>query len=203
MSGAFEITMDFDEQDINRFAGAMDKLVSECGWSPHRAGKYATIMLLKSLRASTKKSKPRRKVKVASRKRVGRKRRFEVEAYSNGQARPFYVFEYSLQEAKSRKYAQVQYSGLAKKSWGWAMQDLFNTGGGGAVRFARPGGAVTASGGGKKEGQYSVVIDNNLRYIREAFRVAGEREVATAMHRAGKAMEYKIDQELKKAEARQ
>lgn len=192
-----ETDIQLDEADIDRFSGVMDRLVSELGWSPARAGTYAFINLLKSVRASTKKSKKVRTVRTASRK--GReRRRFNVENFSNGEKKNFYIYAGSLAEAKKSPFAQVKYSRLAYTSWGWAMRDLFNKGALGNVSFRRPASAVSGFVN-KGKGSFSASVENKIKYIRSAFISSGDRTIATAMQRASSSMNGKITKDLIKA----
>ena len=197
-----DLDIDFNKSDLKDFSGVMNRLQKECGWSPARAGTYAFINVLKSMRASTKRSKKKRKVKVASRKRKGRTiRRFEVENYKAGEKQSFYIYAGSLAEAKKSNAVNVHYAGLAKASFGWAMRDVFNQGSAGKVGFRRPSGVVSGYARTKK-GSFSAVVENKVRYIRSAFVTSGSRVISTAMQRANKGMINRIEKDLIKAAAR-
>jgi len=198
-----EIDLDFNKADVQRFSNTIGYLQTELGWSPSRAGKYAFIMLLKSVRASTKKSKTKRKVKVAGRKKKGfvGRREFIVDSYDkDGKFKPFSIFEGSLEEAKNSKFAAINRSGLAKQSWGWAMRDIFNTGTLPKVGFRRPSTAISGYAHESK-GKFSAKVTNRLKYIRSAFRTSGDNDIMTAMKHAAKGMNEKIVKGLMKAGA--
>jgi len=197
-----DISIDFNKSDVRDFSGVMDRLVKELGWSPSRAGTYAFINLLKSLRASTKRSKKTRKIKVAGRKhKGGGNRRFEVENFKNGEKQSFHIYAGSLAEAKKSNAAKVHYVGLAKASMGWAMRDVFNKGGAGKIGFRKPAGVVSGFARTSK-GEFSAQVENNLSYIRSAFVSSGARTISTAMQRAKNSMTKKIENDLMRAAAR-
>lgn len=194
-----DMDIDFSKSDVRDFGNVIQRLQRELGWSPARAGTYAFIGVLKSLRASTKRSKKVRKIRVASRKRKGRtNRRFKVEHFRGGAKSSFYVYAGSLAEAKQSKSAKIKYRGLAKASWGRAMRDVFNRGGPGRVGFRMPSDIVSGfSRSGK--GSFSAQIENRVDYIRNAFVTSGDRAVTTSMARANRSMIRKIEKDLIKA----
>ncbi len=196
-----DLGVEFSPADVTRFSGVMDRLVKECGWAPSRAGSYAMISLLKSIRASTRRSPKLRKIRTLDRKRKGSenaKRRFEVENFKNGEKKPFIIFASSLAEAKQTNFAKIHYCGLARASVGWMMRDVFNQGPRSESGIRKPAGVIAGYSRTKK-GSYSAMVENRLHYIRKALHGGGSRAVETAVSRATNAMVKKIENDLMRA----
>lgn len=194
-----EMDLQFNRADVADFGDNMSRLIKECGMSPAAAGTYALVTLLKTVRASTKKSKKLRKYRADSRtlKRSGRsKRRYTVQGFNaDGNQKEFKVYARDLAELKASPFVKIRHSGLARAAYGWAMRDIVRRGSAPRVGFRKPSGVI----GGymrKGEGSFSALIENNLKYARKAFRTSGDRTLDTAMERANKSMMYLIEKRL-------
>jgi len=201
-----EISLNVDKADIAAFKWEMMRLQTALHMTPEDASRVGTIAALKSLAASTTKSKPRRKVtqeritvinfaKKTS-KLVKVRESFVTEKWlKDGTVQRVEIFAKSLAEAKQSPLAQIKYAGAARASWGWAQQRLFGNGGNANVRKpTRPFMTATASGKGQ---EYGIDIDNTLDYITRAMQGGRGPAVATALGRASRAMKGRIDQRLK------
>lgn len=195
-----DVTIDFSAADSAAFQAAMDRLSNECGWSIPRAGQYAFIKLLTSIRASTKQSPKVRNVRTKSKKRGDKRRVFEAQSYKGGKEHWFDIFAYSLAAAKSSPAAQIRHSGLAKASWGWAMRAMFNSGANPRTKFAKKP-ELLYTRVEKGLGTFSATVTNRVNYVEQAFVTEGKRTIDTAMARATRQMISKITLELKKAGA--
>ena len=195
-----DVSIDFNAADSAAFQAAMDRLSNECGWSIPRAGQYAFIKLLTSIRASTKQSPKVRSVRVKSKKRGDKRRVFEAQSYKGGKEHWFDIFAYSLEGAKSSPSAQIRHSGLAKASWGWAMREMFNAGATPRTKFKKKP-ELLYTRVEKDKGHFSATVTNRVNYVEKAFITEGKRTIDTAMARATRQMIGKINSELKKAGA--
>lgn len=201
-----ETSIAFDQKGLNDFGHQLRRLADVCGYEPEKAVRMATVDLLKSLRASTIKSKTTRTIRpldAKSRRRWKAKGMgdlpFVVERYDrkSDQIKETLIFAASLAEAKKARSAKVRYSGLARMSWSWAMRDLFATGPS-AAPFKRPSGAVAATKSGTSA-DHVIKIENRLEYVLSAFQGSGPRAVSTATARAAASMRKHIARKLEAA----
>lgn len=202
------VSLQFDKADIAAFQWQMMRLQTELKMAPEDAVRVGAVAALKSMQASTRKSKPRRKVtqertevfNIYTRKgRMAKVRNSYVSEkwLKDGNVQRIEIFASSLAEAKKSPLVRIQYSGLARASWGWAMQRLFNKGGSSNVRKPyRPFLETSASGRGQ---DYGIDINNTLDYISRAMQGGRGPAVSTALGRASRAMKGRIDQRLKGA----
>lgn len=144
MAVILDISASVPEATIRDFARACNRYRDELGNSQKVAMRRGTIALIKSLRALTpraKKQLPLRNIRRADPSETysyytpkGKKKAFPrwLIVRRNGKAyykpsvtKDFFTPVKSRSEAR-KKWGQIKRWGLAKKSWGWFMQALFN-----------------------------------------------------------------------------
>jgi len=198
-----ETSMTFDQAGLNEFSSMLKQLTSVCGYDREKAVRMATVDLLKSVRASTKKSASIRKirsVRVSKKfKQSGNLLPFKMEKYDrkSDQKLEQWIFAGSLAEAKQLNVAKIRYSGLARTAWNWAMRDLFETGDVSAP-FRRPSGAVVSEKSGDDIDQV-IKITNKIEYVMSAFQTSGDRAISTATARAANTLRKHIERKLEAA----
>ena len=201
----------FDPADKAAFDAQVARFRDVLGNTPGEAIRRGTIALCRSLQASTKTAPRRRAVNPdpRDRRRKNRladgQRRFIIRRLDTrtGQPDPLYITAPDLARAKLHPAAQIRRHGLARASWGWAMQQLFSERSGARPGLVQPAGALRVSKRIDTAGGYSeVFIENRLHYISAALAGGRGPAVATAMARATATMRTRIDRELAKAKGR-
>ena len=189
------ISIHFDPQDVSNFREQMNRAMRQLKKTPREAVRWATIIFLTSIRASTKQSRKTRKIKELKTGEVeitgyffDRTRGEKVES-----KRTYYQHSFA---GDVNKAAKIHYSGLAKKSWGWMMQDLFKRNPGAGI-FKRVRDVSEAQQSGK-DWHYQITLTNKLDYAEKAFRTTGRTSIDTALKRATKGLEKRIEQALSK-----
>jgi len=196
------IDIRFNDADMKTFQQQMGRLQVELGETPRDAGRQGMIALLQSMRASTKQAPRRRPVKAsktARRKRFEGNRIFNAEAIdrNNGGIKRIQIFAPDLATAKLHPKAQITKWGLAKASWGWAMQELFGGSSGARSGLSRPAGSVeTMNVTDTKSGYFECFVTNRLNYISAALMGGRGPAVNTAMARAANVIKGRIQNRI-------
>ena len=203
-----ELSMSFPQDQVAELNRQIGQLIQISGTLPEASVKRAMYFVLKSLSATTKVAKKTRKVERADfiQKRRKKNQRnegglFKVQAFNRKTgAEETKIFQAdSLQEAKQKRIAQVYYSGLAKRSWGWAMRDLFGTGGEEVGFKRKPGMVETQATKGIID--YSMKVSDNLRYIEDAFKSKGKATVDNILVRAANQIRKDVERALEGSNA--
>lgn len=203
------VSLQFDKKDIDAYRWQMMRLQTVLKMEPKAATRVAAIAYLKAMAASTNKSRSMRKV-TQERTAVFDMARWKYRKHKikdvyvmerftkNGSVEKVRIFAKSLSEAKASPAVIIRYSGLAKISWGWAQQRLFNSSAP-ASKVRKPVRRfLTLSDQGSGQ-DYSVTIDNTLDYISKAMQGGRGPAVTTALARASNVMRARIEQRLKGA----
>jgi hypothetical protein len=196
------IDIRFNDADMETFQQQIGRLQIELGDTPQDAGRQGMIALLQSMRASTKQAPRRRPVKAsktARRKRFEGNRIFNAEAIdrANGGIKRIQIFAPDLATAKLHPRAQIKKWGLARASWGWAMQELFGGSSGARSGLSRPAGSVeTKNINDTKSGYYECFVTNKLNYISRALMGGRGPAVNTAMARAANVIKGRIQHRI-------
>ena len=202
-----DVNITFAREDMEAYREQMNRLVTLMGKEPKEAVRMATVALLKSLAASTRRAPKTARIRKATVQRVSLRtgkavsrtlrNSYMAERYDRrtGQKRSIPVSAQTLEEAKASRYAQIRYAGLAKATWGWAAQRLFPT----SVRYdgrkpVRQTHSVQQQGDGN---DFQVTVSNDLDYISKAFNTGRGPAVSSAMARAAATLKGRIDQRLK------
>lgn len=207
------IQLKFDPADVAALQAQMERRVRILGDSPADAVRIGTIALLRSMQASTKVAPRRRKVTreylTVVNTSTGKSRRRRIKhSYvaegldtRTGSPMRIPIRAWSLAEAKMHPRARIKRWGLAKASWGWAMQQLFGGSIGGArADLPRPASAIeTSKMIDRVTGYAEAIITNRLGYISRALSGGRGPAVSTAMARAAATMRSRIDQAVKRA----
>ena len=189
------ISLHFNPDDVTSFQTQINRAVRQLRKTPREAVRWATVIFLTSIRASTKQSRKARKIKELKDGRV------EITGYffdrTKGEKteskRTYYRHSFA---GDINRAAKIHYSGLAKKSWGWMMQDLFKrSAGAGIFKRVRSVSEATQSG---KEWDYKITLTNRLDYAEKAFRTTGRTSIDTAMKRASSGLEKRISRILER-----
>jgi hypothetical protein len=207
---AFSLNLQMDEGSMTALQKQMQRRVSELGDTPETAIRVGFIAAMRSMQASTKVAPRRRKVRQPSRESNGRGVRSKgnrlfiaegIDRNNGGVPKNILIWAPNLAIAKLSPKAQIKKWGLAKTSWGWAMQRLF----GGQAQGAR-GGLAQPSGTlavtkiiDRATGYAEAGVNNKLDYIAHALSGGRGPAVSTALSRAAGAMKGRIDQAVKKA----
>jgi len=205
-----EFSLQFPAADAEAFRAQLNRLINELGKAPEEAVRMATLALLRALRASTRKAPARARVTrekiMRPNLRTGRTRSITLQdAYvahrfdpRTGSPRQLRISAQSLQEARESRLARIDYSGLARASWGWAAQALFPSSGErySGRRPVRPTHSVDKRGSGN---DYSITVVNKLDYIESAFNTGRGPAVSSALARASATLRGRIEQRLKGA----
>lgn len=202
-------SIEFDPADVARFCHQLRRLSTELGMAPEDGVRVATISFARSMIASTVKGKSVRKVTPERIRRVnlrnGKSRAvkvggsFLVEKWNrDGTVENVRIFAASLAEAKASKAARIRYAGLARVSWGWALQRLFGTmpPAANVRRPVRPFMAVSKGGRGR---DFEVSIENTLDYVSQSLSGGRGPAVSTAMSRAANTLRARIDRRITRA----
>jgi len=199
------VNLQFSQADVAAFRAQMDRLTGVLLKEPKEAVRMGSLALLKALAASTRRAPKFRKVRKERIRKIslrsGKSRLVTTGALvMDVRGKPVVIAESEspLAMAKAAGMAKIKYSGLAKASWGWAAQKLFNKGAGGHGVPKPHRSFLTASATGKGD-DYTVTIENRLGYISHAFNSKRGPAVSTAMSRAAAAMKGRIDQRIKGA----
>ena len=188
---------------LRRFDAALRGMSKELGRSAPAVLKHGSILFCKSMRARTKKApklRPTRVVYVGGKAKNGREMNhlgtmyWEVKSFKGGQEKWHKVLAYGKDTLKKNVITRILYSGLAKKSWGWIMKDLFNSNEGAPVGFKRPNGATNARKGSNGSKSF-VHFQSRIGYINSAIR-GGRAGVSEAFDKAGKAIRWRTEEEL-------
>jgi len=197
------ISAKFNAADVNDFQKALTRFQTEIGKSPEQSVKWGGVKILDSLRASSKRAKKVRRVTTptdkktkAFRTKKGKRIFWGWQYGKDGSQKRFPIYAYDKQQAKASKKAEIVAFGLARAIWGWAKADLFKKGSAG-IKFSqkRPMNALNTKTI-KRDGEYGVTIDNNLRYAQAAFKTKGKQAVNSAFRRAEKGMVKQIEKRL-------
>ncbi len=189
------ISLHFKPEDVASFRNQMNRAVRQLRKTPREAVRWATVIFLTSIRASTKQSRKARKVKELKNGRV------EITGYffdrTKGEKveskRTYYRHSFA---GDINRAAKIHYSGLAKKSWGWMMQDLFKrSAGAGIFKRVRDVSEATQSG---RDWDYKIALTNKLDYAEKAFRTTGRTSIDTAVRRASSGLEKRINRILER-----
>jgi hypothetical protein len=203
-----ELSMSFPQDKVAELNRQIGRLIEVSGKLPEASVKRAMFFVLKSLSATTKVAKKQRKVERADfiQKRRKRSERnegglFKVQVYNRktGSEETRIFSADSLQEAKQKRIAQVYYAGLAKRSWGWAMRDLFGTAGD-EVGFKRKPGMVETQTS-KSTIDYSIKVSDNLRYIENSFKSKGKATIENLLTRASNQIRKDVERALEGSNA--
>lgn len=192
----------FNDADMKTFQQQIGRLQTELGDTPQDAGRQGMIALLQSMRASTKQAPRRRPVrasKTARSKRFHGNRIFNAEAIdrNNGGIKRIQIFAPDLATAKLHPRAQIKKWGLAKASWGWAMQELFGVSSGARSGLSRPVGSVdTKQIVDTKAGYYECFVTDKLDYISAALIGGRGPAMQTAMARAAGTIKGRIQNRI-------
>lgn len=205
------ITAEIPEETLRNFERACDRYRDELGNSQATALRRATTDFVKSLRARTVRSaqyvpardvvkysgpgpkyitengKPRRRWNVIHKRGTPKERVRIVAADTKADAR--------------RHGGLIKKRGLAKQSWGWFMQLLFNRSVPKDMATARPVDRTLVEGWMKEvvtgtNPRAEVLIHNSLGYIRSAL---PEGALAAALTAATNSINAKIDKGIAKA----
>jgi hypothetical protein len=203
-----DISVSFPQAQVAELNRQIGDLIIISGKLPEQSVKRAMYFVLKSLSATTTVAKKTRKVERADfiQKRRKKDQRnegglFKVQVFNkNTGSEETRIFSAdSLQEAKQKRIAQVYWAGLAKRSWGWAMRDLFNTGGGEAGFKRKPGMVETQTE--KSTINYSIRVADNLRYIEDAFKTKGKATLDNLLVRASNQIRKDVERALEGSNA--
>lgn len=188
-----DISFNFPQDQLAEMNRQIERLVQVSRKGGEHAIKRAMMFVLKSFRATTKEAPKRRKVEradfIQTRRRKDQRNDgglFKVIAFNrkSGKEEPRIFAADSLSEAREHPLTIIKFSGLAKRSWGWAMRDLFSTGGDTDSGFRRKPGMVETKVD-KSEGQFAMRVDDNIRYVTEAFKTKGRATADNIIKRAG------------------
>lgn len=195
----------FNEEDRRAFDAQITRFQRDLGNAPEEAIRYGMIALLQSMRASTKQAPKRRKVrtsKTGRKVRVDLNRLFVAEGLDRATGGPknIVIFAPDLATAKLHPKAKIRQWGLARSSWGWAMQELFGARSGARPGLARPSGAVeTVKTIDRQSGNAECFVTNKLDYISKALVGGRGPAVQTAMARAAGTMKGRIERHINQA----
>lgn len=200
------LSIQFDPQDMADFDRQMHRRAEALGAAPEEAIRIGTIALLKSMRASTKISPKRRKVRrptdrAAKKTRYKGNRLFIAEGMDRetGGIRKIQIWAPDLAAAKIHPKARIVKSGLAKNSWGWAMHALFQARSGSTDMFGQESAMAVSKFVDRQTGYAEAVVENKLGYITKALQGGRGPAVSTAMGRAARSMREVINQKIDKA----
>lgn len=199
------LTLTFDPQDIESWKQQMRRLNTHLGETKLAAARVGGIALLRAIQSSTPFSRPRRKVRVAKsakNRRANGNRIFAMETLNTTTGAMFNIplFYPDLATAKLHPGAKIRNQGLARMSWGWAMQTLFKQYSPANYRGHRPTDILryyTENLDGT--GDVRIEIENRVRYMSNILQGGRGPAVSSAMARAAQTMKGRIDQALKQA----
>lgn len=202
---AVTLNLQFDEASRAAFQRQLERFNRDLGNSPQDTLRVGTIALCRALQASTKVAPRRRKVtasRTSRRQRLQGNRIFKAEALDKTTGATVYlpIFAPDLPTAKLHPKARIRKYGLARSSWGWAMQRLFGAPASARSGLTEPPGSVHVSKMiDRATGYAQAVIENRLDYISKALQGGRGHALASAMARAAGAMKGRIDQAINKA----
>lgn len=200
--------MSFPKDQVEELNRQIGDLIIVSGKLPEQSVKRAMYFVLKSLSGTTKVAKKTRKVERADFIQTRRKKSqrnegglFKVQVYNRktGSEETRIFTADSFQEARQKRIAQVYYAGLAKRSWGWAMRDLFGTGGEEVGFKRKPGMVDTQTTKGTID--YSMKVSDNLRYIEDAFKTKGKATIDNLLVRASNQIRKDVERALEGSNA--
>lgn len=201
--------VELDENDLQGFGDAIRAYQREMHKSMQESLRRCTIDLLKSIRARTIQSKKKRRVEQVRR---NGKPLWVTGKYGKFKGQHVKMFRVNVHEkwkikvgskiSEVRKYpiAQIRRRGLAKRSWGWVMHQLFNQ----AAKSQGDDRRIYAKAlRAKWTDDHQVVkcdIANALDYIRSAVPGGAVREaMAAATALITKKIELALERDAKKA----
>lgn len=225
MTGAtFAVSCEVPDADVRAFLDALVRYRRETSRDMKSAVRSATLDLLRSLRARTRKTKkyverddvqksqeqpkwvkgkdgrPLRRMQIA--RWTAGKRRF-VHAYvcggeyvrgPNGGQRLRPFSEAHVRREARRTRGRIWNWGLAKKSWGWFMASLFGRGTHDENPRAKIRPYMVEREMAETDGDVSITIVNKLRYIRQALQPGA---FAVSLRKAANSINKKISAGLK------
>ncbi len=196
--------------DVSRLMAQIDRARGQLGKGMKEAMQWGGIMLAKSLAARTIVSKKNRDVVKMPIQRVtkagavdSRYAKFGVKRWIRGSqvVKPLagygkggYTRYKSISEAKKDRRVKIGRRGLAKKSWGWAANNMV-TGGTTSMMGVPDVASINWSGGYTNP---TVRITNRLRYMEHALD-GGFSAVQSALDAAANKMEHEITRKVEAA----
>lgn len=194
------VTMRFDPADTAALRAQMDRRLGLLREGPQAVMRVGFIALCRSMRASTKVSPRRRKVRLPSVESGGRRARSEGNRLflaegldrQTGGTKRIRIWAPSLAVAKLSPKARITKRGLAKASWGWAMQRLFDAPGSFDM-FGQASAISVSKMFDRDTGYAEATVDNRLAYISKALSGGRGPCVSTAMRRAAESMRGATD----------
>jgi len=199
------VKLQFSPADMAAFKTQMKRRVTCLGETKVDALRAGGIALLKSIQVSTKIGRARRKIRVSQsgkRKRVHGNRIFAMETLDTytGKIRNIILFYPDLETAKMHRGAKIRNRGLAKRSWGWAMQSLFAEYSPSVYTGVRPSDVLRYYVSREDEANNYFEVENRLHYINEALIGGrGGSAVSRAMARAATQMRTRINRAIDEA----
>lgn len=196
------MTLQVKTASLRAFKDSLNKMRDELNRDATRVLKHGLILLCISLRARTKKAPPKRPIRPTylTSGRIARNQNktifFEYETYRSGKQEWKPMLAKNKTNAKKSDPIAIKYSGLAKKSWGWVMHELYKTNAGAPVKFGKPKGSVYTKKGNNGFKSF-VWFSNKLGYIFSALD-GGQSAVTDAFNAATKGIIYRIEEGLKK-----
>ena len=197
-----EVEIVFPRADVNAIFAAMQRAQREVGASMGGAMKMAGYQLAKTMGTSTRVAPAKRPYKILSDRR-GPPRSMMIEVQSRRPKGDFKtVIKGGKREANASTQVKIGMAGLAKSSWKWASKAARTASavgyGRGVARAAKEWGDRYGFGDSRFRGDDVFYrIENRLPYIMDALQ-GGPQAVEGAMGRAARALEHRIDEELKK-----
>lgn len=216
--------LDFSVQGTDKLFDSMQRAVNELGTEGKKALSWGGGVLCESLRAATRKAPGKRELLAWQEDgrtrygmhiwRNGLKARQEIDALKPGVV-PFNsrttgqalgrdrwtdevhrIERYTQTEAQMGNHPAliIRMAGLAKKAWSIARGVLIATAYGDTVRTKRPVASVTWGG---TIASPALTITNHLNYAVPALK-NGEASISESLEKAGRALETRIERELKK-----
>ena len=196
------------DPELSAFTAAMRRYSSELRMDTFAATRRAMTDLLKSIRARTATAPRRRRVEaVRSRRLGGRQVIIDVRTgrYAGQKAKLWRIerrgkWTYAPAPKRSDIAAtgrlEIRNRGLARRSWGWAMHELFNS----APPATPPGAAPVTSGmvaarGVTDRDSVTLEVRNKLGYIRSAVSDAALRQAYAA---AARSITAKVERRLER-----
>ena len=199
MSDAVEIV--FPRADVNAIFAAMQRAQREVGASMGGAMKMAGFQLARTMGTSTRVAPAKRPYEILQ-KRRGPPKSMMIEVKSHRPKGDFRaVIKGGRREANKSPFVRIGMAGLAKSSWKWASKAARTASavgyGRGVARAAKEWGDRYGFGDSRFRGDDVYYrIENRLPYIMDALQ-GGPQAVESAMGRAARALEHRIDEALK------